>query len=238
MTEPFQARVRPWLMACFGEEISADHIERNHRFLEEALELVQSRQCSRSEAHQLVDYVFDRPIGEPKQEVGGTMVTLAALCLAAGIDMHEAGDVELERIWGKVEAIRAKQAAKPRHSPLPQEAAPISAGTMFLDRTGREICMGDTIEVASTINQHTHGDWVQYDIRKGPGGFLLSYRCSQTGAVLPPGYTAGFMAESLPEDDRRDLKALVFATVPVPVSGWEIVGGDRRGTTWPEERGE
>lgn len=116
----FQSRVQPWMMACFGPEISADVIERNHRFLEEALELVQAKGCTASEAHQLVDYVFGRPAGEPEQEVGGVMVTLAALCLAAGLDMSIAGERELARIWNKVDAIRAKQAAKPRHSPLPQ----------------------------------------------------------------------------------------------------------------------
>lgn len=47
------------------------------------------------------------------------MVTLAALCLAQGLDMQAAGETELARIWTKVEAIRAKQAAKPKHSPLP-----------------------------------------------------------------------------------------------------------------------
>jgi len=116
----FQASVKPWLLACFGEMIAGDREERNHRFLEEALELVQSCGCSASEAHQLVDYVYGRPVGELHQEVGGVMVTLAALCLANDADMHAAGWVELNRIWGKVEAIRAKQAAKPKHSPLPQ----------------------------------------------------------------------------------------------------------------------
>ena len=48
------------------------------------------------------------------------MVTLAALCRAHRLDMHECGEVELERIWGLVEKIRAKQAAKPVHSPLPE----------------------------------------------------------------------------------------------------------------------
>jgi hypothetical protein len=119
---PFQARVQPWMMACFGAMIAGDREERNHRFLEEALELVQSCGCTASEAHQLVDYVFGRPVGEPAQEVGGVMVTLAALCLANGLDMHDAAETELARIWTKVEAIRAKQAAKPKHSPLP--AAP------------------------------------------------------------------------------------------------------------------
>lgn len=115
----FQNRVKPWMLACFGEEIACDTVERNHRFLEEALELVQATGCTQNEAHQLVDYVFGRPTGEPAQEVGGVMVTLAALCLAQKMDMHDAGEVELARIWTKVEQIRAKQAAKPKHSPLP-----------------------------------------------------------------------------------------------------------------------
>lgn len=115
----FQGRVKPWMLECFGEAISADRQERNHRFLEEALELVQATGCTATEAHQLVDYVYGRPVGDPTQEVGGVMVTLAALSLANGMDMHAAGETELARIWTKVEQIRAKQAAKPAMSPLP-----------------------------------------------------------------------------------------------------------------------
>lgn len=121
---PFQQRVLPWMMQCFGKEISSDREERNHRFLEEALELVQACGATREECYQLVDYVYDRPVGEKPQEVGGVMVTLAALCLAQGLDMVECGDVELARIWTKVEQIRAKQAAKPKHSPLPGYTPP------------------------------------------------------------------------------------------------------------------
>jgi len=105
--------------SCFGPVISNDADERNHRFLEESLELVQACDCTVSEAHQLVDYVYGRPTGEKIQEVGGVMVTLAALCLAQKIDMAECGEVELKRIWTKVEQIRDKQAAKPKHSALP-----------------------------------------------------------------------------------------------------------------------
>ena len=120
----FQARVQPWLLQCFGAEIAVDTMERNHRYFEESTELVQANGMTRSEAHQLVDYTYNRPVGELKQEVGGAMVTLAALCLSRGIDMHSAGETELARIWTAVEAIRAKQAAKPKHSPLPQAAPP------------------------------------------------------------------------------------------------------------------
>lgn len=147
----FQARVQPWLLQCFGQEIAKDPVERNHRFLEESLELVQSCGCTQSEAHQLVDYTFGRPVGEPNQEAGGVMVTLAALCLAHGLDMHQAGETELARIWNKVESIRAKQAAKPAHSPLPGYAAQPSPAVLLSKPTLTIICklmaaaMGDCV---------------------------------------------------------------------------------------------
>jgi hypothetical protein len=46
-------------------------------------------------------------------------ISLAAYCLAHNLNMHEAGETELARIWTKVDAIRAKQAAKPVGSALP-----------------------------------------------------------------------------------------------------------------------
>lgn len=129
----FQSNVHKWMLACFGEEISKNTTERNHRFLEEALELVQALGCTQSEAHQLVDYVYGRPIGEPTQEAGGVMVTLAALCTASDLDMSVAGATELARVWTKVEAIRAKQAAKPKHSPLPIAAPPADSAQGLVD---------------------------------------------------------------------------------------------------------
>lgn len=92
----YQTRVCEWLLACFGNEIARDR------------------------AVALVDYVFSRPPGQPAQEVGGVMTTLAALCAAVDIDMAAAGETELARVWTKIDAIRAKQAAKPVGSALPQ----------------------------------------------------------------------------------------------------------------------
>lgn len=123
----FQRGVTSWMMQCFSMQVCRDTVERNHRFLEEALELVQALGCTASEAHQLVDYTFNRPIGEPKQEVGGVMVTLAALCMAADMDMADCENVELTRILNPVtmQKIRDKQASKPKHSPLPEYAATV-----------------------------------------------------------------------------------------------------------------
>lgn len=129
---PFQARVAAWVLSCFGPEIAKDKIERNHRFLEESLELVQSGGCTKSEAHQLVDYVFGREVGEMGQEIGGVMNTLAALCGPWGFDMMAEGERELGRVWIKSDQIRAKQAAKPKHSPLP-EANPTTARGISLE---------------------------------------------------------------------------------------------------------
>lgn len=120
---PFQRRVADWMMETFSMEVTRDTTERNHRFLEEALELVQSLNCTREEAHMLVDYVFGRPIGAPEQEVGGVSVTLAALCNAAGMDATECAERELARCWLNIDRIRAKQAGKPRNSPLPGPSA-------------------------------------------------------------------------------------------------------------------
>lgn len=119
MSPDFQDRVNAWFRACFNSAPKDDKVERYHRFLEEALELVQSFGCNQADAHQLVEYVYGRPKGESSQEVGGTLTTLAALCEANNLDMNSCGEAELKRVWTKILEIRAKQAAKPPHSPLP-----------------------------------------------------------------------------------------------------------------------
>lgn len=116
----FQNRVNAWMTACFSVDAVSDVQERLHRFLEEALELAQASGGSREDAIALVDYVFSRPPGTANLEVGGVMVTLAGLCSASGIDMLDAGEIELTRNWDRIDAIRAKRAAKPANSPLPQ----------------------------------------------------------------------------------------------------------------------
>ncbi|WP_063897253.1 hypothetical protein [Burkholderia ubonensis] len=146
----FQSRVQPWLLECFGAEIASDRAERNHRFLEEALELVQACGCTASDAHQLVDYTFSRPLGEPTQEIGGVMVTLAALSLANGLDMYAAAEAELARVWTKIEQIRAKQAAKPRHSPLPITVASVHSDCVPV---GRERLLALLAQVRDELSQ-------------------------------------------------------------------------------------
>lgn len=122
--ENFQSRAAEWAKTCFGDEIPFDKLERADRFIEEALELAQTvPDFNALRAHDLVDYVFGRPVGDPLQEAGGSMVTLALLCNAMGISAEFAGEDQIATLWTKVEKIRAKQAAKPKGSaiPIPQD---------------------------------------------------------------------------------------------------------------------
>ncbi len=113
-TMNFQDRVAPWTLECFGFKIAKSKIYRNQRFLEEALELVQACDATLDECHQLVDYVFSRPVGEKHQEVGGVMVTLASLCNAHNIDLNNEADRELLRAIGMIDRIREKSQLKPK----------------------------------------------------------------------------------------------------------------------------
>jgi hypothetical protein len=139
----FQSRASEWCVAAFGDQMTVEtshsvKAERNHRFLEEALELVQSAGCTKAEALQLVDYVFARPVGELEQEVGGVMVCIALLCNKQGVSMDAAAEKELARIWTKVDAIRAKRAAKPEFGPLPGYAAPTPPSVACVPSTNME----------------------------------------------------------------------------------------------------
>jgi mannose/cellobiose epimerase-like protein (N-acyl-D-glucosamine 2-epimerase family) len=110
----FQPAVLAWMLECFGETSTYDKRERAIRFLEEAIELIQTCSITADQAHALVDYVYNREVGQAEQEVGGVMVTLAALCAATSIDLTKAANTELTRIADLIPEIQAKQLKKPR----------------------------------------------------------------------------------------------------------------------------
>lgn len=123
----YQTRVMDWMGACFGDDITNDPLERVFRFWEEAFELGQALGATEQQGRDLLAYTFSRSRGEVPQEIGGVMVCIAALCGALGQDMDACGETELARVWTKVEAIRAKHAAKPKdvRSSLPGYAPPL-----------------------------------------------------------------------------------------------------------------
>lgn len=192
---PFQTRVAPWVIECFGEVIAADVVERCDRFLEEALELCQALDWPKDRAIALVDYVYGRPKGDPDQEVGGVMVTLAALCGSINADMHVSGDVELARINQPdvIAKIRAKQAAKPTGSALPMAVPRPHITGERLERLAVAIegeCDGLAIseQQASTILLYTLGgeaalEWADVQVADPakkparPGAAIDLHRC-------------------------------------------------------------
>lgn len=121
-SRPYQVRVAMWMLDCFNPEIADDQVERGDRLLEETFELLQTMGYDFGRIAQVRDYVASRPVGEPAQEVGGVAVCLFALCNAIGVDVGAAAEAELTRISDPetMVRIRAKQAAKPKMSPLPQ----------------------------------------------------------------------------------------------------------------------
>ena len=113
-----QARVIAWYRDCFPEKAaelktSKNRKHVNHRFLEEAVELVQACDCTEAEALEVVRYVYSRSVGERKQEVGGVSISLAVLCETWDLQLVDAAESELARIKTKIETIRGKEAAKP-----------------------------------------------------------------------------------------------------------------------------
>lgn len=115
----FQERVSFWATEAFGSDVAGDLLERQDRFLEEVFELLQSLGYHPGRINRLRRYVYNRATGEPPQEIGGVMLTMAALCQAAGESMMDAGEAELRSAYARIDKIRAKQAAKPKFQAEP-----------------------------------------------------------------------------------------------------------------------
>lgn len=108
-----QARIALWVRAAFGEEQAASLPHRGIRMMEEAIELAQAAGTDKAMIHKLVDYVYDRPVGEIGQEFGGLSVTMLALANAAGLDLDEEEAKEVRRVLAKpLEHFTARNAAK------------------------------------------------------------------------------------------------------------------------------
>lgn len=118
-----QKRVHAWMRACFGSDIAFDTVERNARFIEEAVELVQACGYPKATVLQVVEHVYAREAGQPAEEVGDGLIALAALCTARGIDMETSAIRALSKIELNIDRIREKRQLKPlwlRSDLLPQ----------------------------------------------------------------------------------------------------------------------
>lgn len=120
---PFQQRSVDWLNEICWDD-PTDLAERRARFIEEALELVQSLDMTESDVMQVVGYVFNRPSGLPAQEFGGVATTLAVLADYTGYDLMDCGEDELERVSEPevMDKIRRKRMTRHGRGPLPGDS--------------------------------------------------------------------------------------------------------------------
>ena len=109
----FQDKVREFVVSTFGLELADNVQERCHRFAEESIELLQSCGYTKEQMKNMLDYVYNREVGEPKKEVGGVMTTLAALCSVFNVDLIKEAGNEVKRIFRNAQYIRLKHNGKP-----------------------------------------------------------------------------------------------------------------------------
>lgn len=115
----FQKMAFEWAVSCFSYPDATNYHERACRFIEEALELVQSLGVRKDEIYALTSYVYNRPSGNPHKEAGDVLLTLAILSSAISLSLEDAGVQALDNCWANFDRIRAKHLSKPRNSPLP-----------------------------------------------------------------------------------------------------------------------
>lgn len=162
--QTFQEGVSDWMAQCFVPSLYSNMTERGDRLLEEVLELLQAHGYDPSRVATLVDYVFNRPVGQPAQEVGGVMVTLAGYCWVAGLDMHAAGDTELVRITQPevMAKIRAKQEAKNAlHFDTPLPGNTPAAPGIDLGKLQRYRMASNYQDDIRTLHKDDTGTWVK-----------------------------------------------------------------------------
>lgn len=90
-----------WAIRCFGKEHVTNGAVRGLRHVEEAVELAQALGNTKDDVIKVISIVYDRPIGEVYDEIGGSLLTLVVLCESHGIDPQEALEHELKRVLNK-----------------------------------------------------------------------------------------------------------------------------------------
>ncbi|MEN3234695.1 hypothetical protein PUR29_13930 [Methylobacterium ajmalii] len=125
--ESYQDRVYRHFLHVAGED-PTDLPERRDRANEEFAELMQSLGGTLEGWIAIGRYVWGRPIGEPSQEMGGTLNTLAALAAWARLDMMACAEAELARTMlpEVVAKIRRKRANRHGRGVLPGQDAALS----------------------------------------------------------------------------------------------------------------
>jgi hypothetical protein len=97
----------------FGDRAMDSTVERGRRVVEEALELAQVEGVPEHETHAIVKAKYAKAKGEVRQEAGGLIVTLLALCAHHELRLDDLAKAEIERMLSpNPESFRAKQREK------------------------------------------------------------------------------------------------------------------------------
>ena len=112
-TTVIQKEIAEWVDRAFGAQCRWSRKERAMRVLEEAIELAQSSGITMLECDALSEHVYDRPVGEIRQEAAGVAVTLLAFAEAHHMNLAEVTDEEVKRVLGKdLDELRRKHNQK------------------------------------------------------------------------------------------------------------------------------
>lgn len=162
---PFQQRVYKWCKYVWPVEamdklnpVRLQGIIRKRllRFGEEAIELLQAGGLDEETVIMIVKYVYGRPRGEVKLEVGGTLITLTLLCEYMGYSLMQCGEDELTRIATKIREIRNRDAGKPTFNTetyTPPNAGDSDADNSYNTRHKIECCLRSTLDMLESVRR-------------------------------------------------------------------------------------
>lgn len=154
-----QSRVAKWCADAFGQEQTTSVEQRGLRLAEETIEAAQAAECNPATLHKLVDYVYARPVGELRQELGGVGLCLLAMANAASLSADDIECAEIARVFSKPLSVfsernKQKNDAGFTSSPAPEKPKAEYAGLMKEllraadDRCGLDCCYGTTMKEA------------------------------------------------------------------------------------------
>lgn len=101
-----------WLERCLGKETLLNRKDRAIRVLEEAVELAQAVGIPREKALEQLHHTYDRPKGQPAQEIAGVINAALLAAEALGYDGLDLGLNELHRAEDAIDIIRRKNLSK------------------------------------------------------------------------------------------------------------------------------
>lgn len=93
-----QVEILQWANATFGTATADNTGERNRRFAEESIELVQALGLDKQVLHDIIDHVYAKPDGDIAQEIGQVGVSLLGLSEHLGIRADDEERKEFDRI--------------------------------------------------------------------------------------------------------------------------------------------